>query len=150
MRALILSRGGVWAGGGSLYIRVCRCGGWGWGWVCVFVCSINYLNPTTIKAEICYRHHPLAACVGAVMPRSLSPPSGLSMGPDKDHKLWILNTHPSRTKANSALLWPEHSWTRQMSSSRECMNMFTVLFFLMSNVHRVSRVTVCLICTVKV
>lgn len=63
------------------------------------------------------------------MPRSLSPPSGLSMGPDKDHKLWILNTHPSRTKANSALLWPEHSWTRQMSSSRECMNMFTVLFF---------------------
>lgn len=119
----------MWAGGGSLYIRVCQCGGWGWGWVCVFVCSINYLNPTTIKAEICYRHHPLGACVGALMPRSLSPPSGLSMGPDKDHKLWILNTHPSRTKANSALLWPEHSWTRQMSSSRECMNMFTVLFF---------------------
>lgn len=28
--------------------------------------------------------------------------------------------------------------------------MFTVLFFFMSNVHRVSRVTVCLICTVKV
>lgn len=37
----------------------CSCGGGSSSLVCVFVCQVNYLNPTTIKAEICYQRPPL-------------------------------------------------------------------------------------------
>lgn len=102
--------GTICIGGRTFYICVCvSVGGWGRGWVSVFVCQINYLNPVAIKAEICYQHTPLVACVSALLPQyalHLLPPSGLSVGLDKDHKLWILNTHPSITKTNCARLWP--------------------------------------------
>ena len=97
------------------------------GWVCVFVCQINYLNPITIKAEICYQHLPLEARVSALLLQCspyFHPLSGLSMGLDKDHKLWILNTHPSRTKTNSVRLWPRDSGACWKSSSQEHMNIF--------------------------
>lgn len=91
----------------SVWVCVHQCGGWGWRWVFVFVCQINYLNPPTIKAEICYQRPPLETCASALLPQyapCLFPLSVLSMGLDKDHKLGILNTHPSRTKANSVFV----------------------------------------------
>lgn len=106
-------------GGTVVCVCVCQCGGWGRGWVCVFVCQINYLNPPTIKAEICYQRPPLEARVSALLSQyapHLFPPSALSVGPDKDHKLWILNTHPSRTKTNRARLWPRDSCAQTSSS----------------------------------
>lgn len=72
-------------------VCVCRHGGWGGGdWIYAFVCQINYLNPITIKAEICYQRPPLEARVAALLPQyapRLLPLSGLSVGPDNDHKL---------------------------------------------------------------
>lgn len=122
--------------GGSLYICVRQCGGWGGGWVCVFVCQINYLNPATIKAEICYQRPPLEPHVSALLPqyapRSLPLP-GLSVEPDKDHKLWILNTHPSRTKANSARLWPRDSHAHTECLHHSSVWIFWQRFLLMKN-----------------
>lgn len=53
----------------TTFVCACQCGGWGRGRVCVFVCQINYLNPLTIKAEICYQRPPLVACVSALLPQ---------------------------------------------------------------------------------
>lgn len=61
-------------------VCVCvRVGVGGRGWVCVFVCQINYLNPVTIKAEICYQRPPLEAHVSALLPQYAlgSPPPRL-------------------------------------------------------------------------
>lgn len=44
------------------------------------LCHINYLNPTTIKAEVCYRRPPLEARVVASLPQYAPRPPGARRG----------------------------------------------------------------------
>lgn len=130
----------------SQHLWMCQCGGWVQGSVCVFVCQINYLNPPTIKAEICYQRPPLEARVSALLPQyalRLFPLSVLSVGPDKDHKLWILNTHPGRTKANDApVTWGLMNTHRNVFITGANEYFFWWWFFLMQNVENMSQESV--------
>lgn len=103
-RVLVLTRRG------GRCVCVCACV------LCIFVCYLNYLNPTTIKAEICYWLPPLEASslylAASVRCAPENPsPRGLSGSLNKDHKLWILSTYRSRTKTYSTRLRPMRTFT---------------------------------------
>lgn len=80
-----------------------------------------------------------------------SPPSELSMGPDKDHKLWILNTQPGRTKAKSAPVTQGLKYTHTKRLHHRSVWIFWRWFILMQKFDKMFPESyACLICTTEV